>query len=246
MKKFLLVAMALIFTLPFFGCSKQKLVQDDNGVDYTDEGQGIEFDGPQEIVFTADRPISEYEPDEEADYKLCKEMSCLGWDDIYEDFSDYYRKNILDKLDGSFYFITATNEDCTPLPKKWVQFSTRGLESGKYVNPCIFESITINEERFSEPMPLTEGRIGDTCPGGTISLSFKFYPINKNSTGSKFHLEFGENHEINTKLYNYINIYKNVTCIGTCWYRLLNERTKEPPTYQWFADFFKRNLILLR
>lgn len=257
--------LALSFGFTFFGCSKQSDVPSDENVTKNEivvpDPEVIEFEGAEEIVFTAEKPICDFQS-YELGVTQSTEIECFGHEDIYEDFLCFYQENLKGKLDGSIYFITATNEICSLfLPRKEVHFRNQGIEDGKYIDPYITESVTIDEDKFSSSTssPQLPPELTATGLSGTITLKFNFYPVKIKTAESKFRLEFGEYEEYNEVIlnidgsvhqwyshYTYFNIYRGNDCIATCWYELLKDNPKEQPTYEWFVEFLKRNLILMR
>ena len=224
MKKIFIVAMALIFTLPIFGCSKT---------------EKIKFDGEKEIVFTAAKPLI----GTKRSSVVHEELSCVdGSCDFYKEYSEYYKENFQDKIDGSFYMLKSERR-IGGFMWQYFNFYAGDIIDGKYTNPLIVLSIALYDDKFREAVP-SDGHLA-TGLWDNINLSFRLAPVSNIVKGSKFRLEFGIDESKNKGWYDkYFNLYNGETCIATCYYQLKYKETREPLTYKWFEDYLKENLIL--
>lgn len=243
MKRFLLILIATLLALPLFGCSKQaNLSEEQNNSDVEMQASEIiEFEGAEEIVFTAEKPVYDISLGDRGSHKNFYSVEKNV--ELYKDFATHYQENIKQEIDGSIYLLKDRAYD--EFLNKWIFLRSDGIQDEKYINPCVEEIFALNEEDF---LPSEKTRLKELM--GSIILNFYSVPIKSETVGNKLRLEFGDNYETeatNLGISNtYVNLYSGDMCFATCYYELQYENPKHLLTYKWFTDYFKDNLMLIK
>lgn len=158
--------------------------------------------------------------------------------DIYEDFGQYYRNEIGDKVNGDFYLLNPHDGLTGWIPHhlyRTIDLYADNLADSLYENPVISQELYLYDKTIGE----FSGEIDDISDGAsyfTVSLTLILNPTDEEISGNDFTLEYGNNAQYYTN--KYINIYRDNICIATCYY----EERDFPIKRQWFESFFENNL----
>ena len=235
----ILVTMLVVSLFAFVGCSntdemQQKIEELQATINQMEdeiaflETQIPKYDG-NNIEFSAQSPI----------YKNPQSHTTVAsFEQIhFEDFLEYYQKEIKPKHDNDIYLLAPMAQGMDIYREEMYRTYSvlaESFDEQQIVNPMIYERLKMYAEGLGEHVVSPSYKV----TRWSIDLEIYLSPIAKGIKESNVYLEFGNNNQDDIWGTDYINIYLNEDCIGTCYYK-----TNTYVSKNWFERYFYEKLI---
>lgn len=185
------------------------------------------------IEFTASKPI--YGKDENR--KIYASFNNDGEEPMnYQGFLEYCKKEIADKIEDYFYCFEPLLDEYDNRPNRWKEFDILydDIADGKFVNPVIREFYMMYTPVLGDVDNIFDAGMYGGVPQ-SLTMDLYLVPVPLGTSRYPIVLEFGNNGSGN--LNQYINIYLDEFCMGTCYYEEFAYVSQN-----WFQCYFLNNL----
>lgn len=196
----------------------------------------------KEIEYTEDMPMYELDLEDvrkEGNIASFDNMRCGEEEDSFELFLEYYQKEIKGNRNLSYSILDPGNREKGWLPhlrRKAFDFYKKG------------DDFLVNEYMmiYSEALGYPFGGNLDYEGGTECSFVLNLYlaPIPDEILKSEYQIgigiKFGKIEEPKTVYEQYMNLYLNDTCVGTCYFHTRSNYISAT----WFEKFFIKNLLI--